>query len=139
MEQSAESIETPAAEESVIPFKAFISHPMRLEILDHIARHGARSPSQLIKAVPSKPSIGTLSYHVREMADAGVLKLVSVQPRRGANEHFYDVDKNAAASLRAFITLLEFIATRFERPEGTEAPKTPMEEWADAEETDDTR
>jgi hypothetical protein len=49
--------------------------------------------------------LGNVSYHVRQLHDVGVLRLVKKTPRRGAIEHYYSVDggellAEAAASWR---------------------------------------
>jgi DNA-binding transcriptional ArsR family regulator len=69
---------------------------VRRRILAEIAK--PMSPSQL--AVALGEPIGTVSYHVRELAEAGLLELVRTEPRRGALEHFYRVSRPAAKKIR---------------------------------------
>jgi DNA-binding transcriptional ArsR family regulator len=45
------------------------------------------SPKQIADALDAP--LGQVSYHVRKLADAGLLELVAAEPRRGALEHFY--------------------------------------------------
>lgn len=61
-------------------------HPVVVEVLERCER-SARSPRQLSDAI-GKP-LGAVSYHVRQLADKGLLELVETRPRRGALEHFY--------------------------------------------------
>ena len=64
--------------------KAF-AHPLRLEILRSL---GARaSPTELARKLGAP--LGSVSYHVRVLADMGALELVDQAPRRGAIEHYY--------------------------------------------------
>lgn len=63
-----------------------LAHPVRARLLTEL-RRGPRSPSQLAEIVGE--SIGTTSYHVRMLCDAGLAKLVGTQPKRGAIQHFY--------------------------------------------------
>lgn len=66
-----------------------LSHPLRVQILEKLAgnTNGGMSPSAMADALEAP--LGNVSYHVRKLADAGVLKLVNSVPRRGAIEHFY--------------------------------------------------
>jgi hypothetical protein len=34
-------------------------------------------------------SLSNVSYHVRQLAKAGLIELVATRPRRGALEHYY--------------------------------------------------
>jgi DNA-binding transcriptional ArsR family regulator len=84
-----------------------LNHPLRREILRRLAdsTNGGVSPSMLAEDIPAP--IGNVSYHVRCLLKAGVLKLEKVEPRRGAIEHFYtragnSVDKKVT-ELLAFI------------------------------------
>ena len=64
--------------------KAF-AHPLRLEIMRRI---GARaSPTELARQIGAP--LGSVSYHVRVLAELGALELVDQAPRRGAIEHYY--------------------------------------------------
>ena len=66
--------------------KAF-AHPLRLEIL---RRLGSRSsPTELARRLGAP--LGSVSYHVRVLADLGALELVDQAPRRGAIEHYYSL------------------------------------------------
>jgi DNA-binding transcriptional ArsR family regulator len=63
-----------------------LSHPLRRRVLAAL-RGRAASPVQLAKEFGE--GIGTVSYHVRMLADAKLIELVEERPRRGATEHFY--------------------------------------------------
>ncbi len=66
-----------------------LNHPIRREILRRLesTANGGLSPKALAKDLGQDLSL--VSYHVRLLSEAGVLKLVNTQPRRGAVEHFY--------------------------------------------------
>jgi DNA-binding transcriptional ArsR family regulator len=66
--------------------KAF-AHPLRIRILG-IFENQTASPSEIADqlGVP----LGNVSYHVRILADYGLIKLVRRTPRRGAIEHHYE-------------------------------------------------
>ncbi len=63
-----------------------MGHPLRMQILTVLDRHTA-SPRQLAEQLGER--LGTISYHVRTLADLGLVELVDSQPRRGAVEHYY--------------------------------------------------
>ncbi len=66
--------------------KAF-AHPLRIRILG-IFENQVASPSEIAEqlGVP----LGNVSYHVRIIADYGLIRLVRRTPRRGAIEHHYE-------------------------------------------------
>jgi DNA-binding transcriptional ArsR family regulator len=66
--------------------KAF-AHPLRIRILG-IFENQVASPSEIADqlGVP----LGNVSYHVRILAEYGLIKLVRRTPRRGAIEHHYE-------------------------------------------------
>ena len=64
--------------------KAF-AHPLRLEILRRLGDRA--SPTELARKMGAP--LGSVSYHVRVLADMGALQLVDQAPRRGAIEHYY--------------------------------------------------
>lgn len=66
--------------------KAF-AHPLRLEILRSLGSRA--SPTELSRKLGAP--LGSVSYHVRVLADLGALKLVDEAPRRGAIEHYYEL------------------------------------------------
>ena len=71
------------------------AHPLRLEILGALG--GRASPTDLSKRLDQP--LGTVSYHVRVLADHGLLRLVEQAPRRGAIEHYYETAPGLVAEL----------------------------------------
>jgi DNA-binding transcriptional ArsR family regulator len=61
-------------------------HPIVVDVLERCDGR-SRSPKQLAEVL--EMPLGRVSYHVRQLADAGLLVLVDEQPRRGALEHYY--------------------------------------------------
>lgn len=83
-----------------------LGHPIRRAILRRLENNanGGVSPSQLAKDLEGHLPLANISYHVRILAQTGVLKLVKTKPRRGAVEHYYKragnaIDKQAAEML----------------------------------------
>ena len=72
-----------------------MAHPMRARIL--AALHGGeRSPVELARDLDA--SLGVVSYHVRVLADAGVIELARTTARRGAIQHHYRLSDQGAVS-----------------------------------------
>jgi DNA-binding transcriptional ArsR family regulator len=63
-----------------------LSHPIRLRILAALDGREA-SPVQIADEVGAP--LTHVSFHVRQLADAGLITLTATRPRRGAVEHFY--------------------------------------------------
>jgi DNA-binding transcriptional ArsR family regulator len=63
-----------------------LSHPLRVRILG-ILEEQAASPVELSQILDA--TLGTISYHVRQLNELGLLELVRETPRRGAIEHHY--------------------------------------------------
>ena len=61
-----------------------LAHPLRLEILRRLGERA--SPTELARQMGA--SLGSVSYHVRVLADLGALRLVDQAARRGAIEHY---------------------------------------------------
>jgi DNA-binding transcriptional ArsR family regulator len=66
-----------------------LAHPLRVRILSMLDE-GELSPTELSDklGVP----IGNVSYHVRQLADLGLIRLTRETPRRGAVEHHYTAE-----------------------------------------------
>ena len=64
-----------------------LNHPLRVQILRSIEVDRA-SPVELSRRLDAP--LGVVSYHVRVLADLGLIKLVKRTPRRGAVEHHYE-------------------------------------------------
>jgi DNA-binding transcriptional ArsR family regulator len=69
-----------------------LTHPLRIQILNALDGDTA-SPSDL--AAKFDAPLGNVSYHVRTLADLGLLKLVKRRTRRGAVEHYYTATSRA--------------------------------------------
>lgn len=72
-----------------------LSHPLRVRILG-ILEDRAASPVELTQHLEA--SLGTISYHVRQLHQLGLLELVGETPRRGAIEHHYRARPRPGAS-----------------------------------------
>jgi DNA-binding transcriptional ArsR family regulator len=66
-----------------------LAHPLRVRILS-LLDEGELSPTELSEklGVP----IGNVSYHVRQLAGLGLIRLTRETPRRGAVEHHYTAE-----------------------------------------------
>lgn len=71
----------------------------RLRVLEAFAVRKPLSPVQVQPHVGIP--LGNVSYHVRLLADAGLLEPAGTRPRRGALEHFYKVTPKGHAGLSA--------------------------------------
>jgi DNA-binding transcriptional ArsR family regulator len=76
-----------------------LAHPLRVQILSTLEDRVA-SPSDL--AIELDAPLGNVSYHVRTLADLGLVKLVKRRTRRGAVEHYYQARGRAQVSNRAW-------------------------------------
>src|SRR3954447_10859735 len=76
-----------------------LAHPLRVQILSTLEDRIA-SPSDL--AAELGAPLGNVSYHVRTLADLGLVKLVKRRTRRGAVEHYYQARGRAQVSNRAW-------------------------------------
>jgi DNA-binding transcriptional ArsR family regulator len=76
-----------------------LAHPLRVQILSTLEDRVA-SPSDL--ALELGAPLGNVSYHVRTLADLGLVKLVKRRTRRGAVEHYYQARGRAQVSNRAW-------------------------------------
>src|SRR3954451_15646562 len=63
-----------------------MAHPLRVRILAILDERVA-SPNEISQEVDAP--LQNVSYHVRQLANAGLIELVSQTPRRGAVEHHY--------------------------------------------------
>src|SRR4051794_39336080 len=76
-----------------------LAHPLRVQILSALEERVA-SPSDLAEELGAP--LGNVSYHVRTLADLGLLKLVRRKTRRGAVEHYYQAAGRATVSDEAW-------------------------------------
>jgi DNA-binding transcriptional ArsR family regulator len=63
-----------------------LAHPVRVAVLE-LLEQGIASPKELSARLDIP--LGTLSYHVRVLAEVGMIRLAKKTPRRGAVEHHY--------------------------------------------------
>jgi predicted ArsR family transcriptional regulator len=77
---------------------------------------GTATPTDIAAAL--RLPLGTVSYHVRFLADRGIVRLAGRTQRRGAVAHHYQLtDRDRVASL-AWGTRAELLVTDFERQNG---------------------
>lgn len=82
-----------------------LAHPLRMEIL---RRSGKPITPKDIADATGEP-LGNVSYHSRTLAEAGLLRLVRTEPRRGAVAHFYVVPAAAKKKIaKAGTALVKF-------------------------------
>ena len=91
--------ELPSAEDPV--WAKAMSHPTRGRILGLLRKRGELSPAQA--AAELEESLGTVSYHFRNLAKLGLIELCKTVPRRGAIEHVYRLTatRNGAGAVSA--------------------------------------
>jgi hypothetical protein len=69
-------------------------HPIKLAAVEAFLYIEEPMSGLLVYEVLGRPaSFGTVSYHVRRLAEVGVLVDLYVEPRRGAHERFYGLAK----------------------------------------------
>lgn len=85
-----------AKRRSAIQRQRAIAHPLRGRILAALDREGERSPVELASALDA--SLGVVSYHVRVLAEAGMVELARTSARRGAIQHHYRLTEDGAVS-----------------------------------------
>jgi DNA-binding transcriptional ArsR family regulator len=66
-----------------------LAHPTRLRILDALRDGEALSPSRLRRRAELKIALGTVSHHMRELRELGMVAPAGTRAVRGAVEHFY--------------------------------------------------
>ena len=76
-----------------------MAHPLRVRILGALEK-GEASPSELAQELEAP--LGTVSYHVRQLAELKLIKLVKRTPRRGAVEHHYRLEARPSISEEAW-------------------------------------
>ena len=64
-----------------------LRHPLRRQILRTIVKRDRISPRQISDEL--REPLSNVSYHVRVLADCGVVTLVDTAPVRGSMQHFY--------------------------------------------------
>jgi DNA-binding transcriptional ArsR family regulator len=76
-----------------------LAHPLRLQILSIVEQRTA-SPKELAQEIGAP--LTHVSYHVRQLAELGVIKLVRTTPRRGAVEHHYRMEARPSITNEAW-------------------------------------
>jgi DNA-binding transcriptional ArsR family regulator len=72
-------------------------HLVRDQILEAMVTYGRPiSPTQLQRVLPDQ-SLGSVAYHMRVLASAGVIELADELRVRGAIEHYYAIVADVAA------------------------------------------
>lgn len=76
--------------EAVADLLKLIGYPFRIHILNSFSDNlPERSPKEVSVTLGS--GLGLTAYHMRILAEGGALELVRTEPRRGAEEHFYQM------------------------------------------------
>jgi len=88
-------------------------HPTRLAIVEALSRGEERSPNELVEFTGA--SLGTVAYHVRALAAAGVIELSREARVRGAVEHFYRLSLPRREALAEQMRETRLAAGRAER------------------------
>jgi DNA-binding transcriptional ArsR family regulator len=76
-----------------------LAHPLRMRIFA-ILEERVASPSQIAEELDAP--LGNVSYHVRQLAELGLISLVKETPVRGTLEHHYRAEIRPRISGRAF-------------------------------------
>lgn len=76
-----------------------LAHPMRLEILSIVEKRTA-SPKEIAREIGAP--LTHVSYHVRQLAQLGLIKLERTTPRRGAVEHHYSMEGDPSITPEAW-------------------------------------
>jgi predicted ArsR family transcriptional regulator len=93
-----------------------VGHPHRVKIMRCFLETGTATPSSIADAL--RLPLGTVSYHVRFLADRGIVRLAGRTQRRGATVHHYQLtDRDRVASI-VWGTRAELLVTDFERQNG---------------------
>ena len=83
-----------------------LAHPLRVSILQILDKRTA-SPSELAEELGAP--LGNVSYHVRQLASFGLIKLVKRTPRRGAIEHHYRAEPRRHVTDEAWSQVPEIV------------------------------
>ena len=83
-----------------------LAHPLRVRILGMLEDRTA-SPSELAEELEAP--LGNVSYHVRQLAALGLIKLVKKTPRRGAIEHHYKAEARPQITDQAWADVPEIV------------------------------
>ncbi len=105
-----------------------IGHPYRVEMLRHFLTVGTTTPSDIARAL--RLPLSSVSYHVRFLADRGIVRLAGRTQRRGAVAHHYQLaDRDRVAAI-VWGTRAELLVTDFERQNGRGEVTVRLDEQA---------
>jgi len=79
------------------------THPLRVSILEVLGIDGGRTLSPKDLSLELRAPLSTVNYHVTELRESDLVKVVDEQQVRGAIEHFYnavDTDPSKNGSRR---------------------------------------
>lgn len=82
-----------------------LSHPIRIGYLRLLRERDSLSPVDYSRE--SGEVLGSVSYHVSALRDAGVIEVARTEQRRGAIMHSYSLTGPSAASVSALLDLFE--------------------------------
>ncbi|HZV73816.1 MAG TPA: winged helix-turn-helix domain-containing protein [Conexibacter sp.] len=93
-----------------------IGHPYRVEIMRRFLATGTATPTDVAHALALP--LGSVSYHIRSLAERGIIRLAGRTQRRGASvQHYQLTDRQRVASVLWGIRAT-LLVTDFERENG---------------------
>jgi DNA-binding transcriptional ArsR family regulator len=93
-----------------------VSHPSRIDILRRFLVEGTATPADIASGL--ELPLGNVSYHIRLLAEKGIIRLAGRTQRRGAVVHHYQLtDRERAASI-VWGMRATLLVTDFEREDG---------------------
>lgn len=105
------------------PLLEALQHPLRREVLRYLQQHGTGSASEIARDLGVR--VGNLSYHVRRLAQLGLIEEVRAVRRRGALMHVF---RTTSAYREAIAALLsDEIARLAELAQSDTGPVTVVE------------
>lgn len=84
-----------------------VGHPIRLRVLAWGYAHPAERISSVRVAAELDEALPNVSYHVRKLHGAKMLRAAGEAQRRGAIEHFYVLTAQARRCMESFSRLVE--------------------------------
>jgi DNA-binding transcriptional ArsR family regulator len=91
-----------------------LAHPTRVRALIQY-KTAELSPTELCaRLADPEITLSTLAYHVRSLADGGLIHLTGATPRRGAMEHHYSLTALGEAAIAAVEAMVPAV-TRADR------------------------
>jgi DNA-binding transcriptional ArsR family regulator len=98
------------AEQDLVLLGRTLAHPVRVRILTAAMAAGVFSPTGLAQRLHEP--LGNVSYHVRWLAEAGMIEPRGTSQRRGAVEHFYATTTTARKVWRVARLYLRILSVR---------------------------